>query len=147
MGSEGVFDLEDLASRYDTQVLREYLLEQEGQPRPAVQTEDAADPPALSEVYELRPRCFRRIRLLLAVNFFAYWTAVSHCGYTFYLHVEEFGTKALPPLEVCVLLVFILGTQATLEFAAAVCLTQPLRASEPRSVGFVAWDAMAWVTG
>eukprot|EP00931_Biecheleriopsis_adriatica_P090506 TRINITY_DN64485_c0_g1_i1.p1 TRINITY_DN64485_c0_g1~~TRINITY_DN64485_c0_g1_i1.p1 ORF type:complete len:365 (+),score=75.60 TRINITY_DN64485_c0_g1_i1:58-1152(+) len=146
--ADGILDLEDLANRYDTQVLREYLLEQEdGATRPA--DEDAAntEQPTLPEVHDLRPRCFRRIRALLVVNFLAYWSALCYCGYTFYIRVEEVGTKALPPMEVTLLSVFVLGTQATLEFAAAVCLTQPVRLTDARSAAFTSWDGVAWLTG
>lgn len=144
--SETALDLEDLASRYDTQVLREYLLEQEdGGSRPE-QVEDA-DQATLPDIYDLRSRCFRRIRALLVVNFLAYWSTAIYCGYSFYLRVEEVGTKALPPMEVALAPVFLLGTQATLELAAAVCLTQPVRLGDVRSSGLTSWDMLAWLAG
>lgn len=145
--SETTLDLEDLASRYDTQVLREYLLEQEdggARPQPG---EDATDQATLPDIYDLRSRCFRRIRALLVVNFLAYWPTASYCGYSFYLRVEEIGTKAMPPMEVALACVFLLGTQATLELAAAVCLTQPVRLGDGRSSGFTSWDMLAWLAG
>eukprot|EP00913_Durusdinium_trenchii_P010815 g10144.t1 len=134
--SETTLDLEDLASRYDTQ-------DGGARPQPG---EDATDQATLPDIYDLRSRCFRRrragfattyehverqhvkrIRALLVVNFLAYWSTASYCGYSFYLRVEEIGTKAMPPMEVALACVFLLGTQATLELAAAVCLTQPVR--------------------
>ncbi|CAE7558299.1 unnamed protein product [Symbiodinium natans] len=144
--SESTLDLEDLASRYDTQVLREYLLEQEEGSTRQRQGEDA-EQATLPDVYDLRQRCFRRIRVLLVVNFIAYWSTLSYCGYSYYLRVEEIGTKALPPMEVALACVFLLGTQATLELAAAVCLTQPVRLGDGRSNTFSSWDVLAWLAG
>eukprot|EP00439_Symbiodinium_sp_Y106_P070576 s3234_g12.t1 len=144
--SESALDLEDLASRYDTQVLREYLLEQEEGSTRQRQAEDA-EQATLPDVYDLRQRCFRRIRVLLVVNFLAYWSTLSYCGYAYYLRVEEAGTKALPPMDVALACVFLLGTQATLELAAAVCLTQPVRQGDGRSNPFNSWDFLAWLAG
>eukprot|EP00438_Fugacium_kawagutii_P011512 Skav228311 [mRNA] locus=scaffold4453:58776:75468:+ [translate_table: standard] len=144
--SDSALDLEDLASRYDTQVLREYLLEQEDGGIRQEQAEDA-DQATLPDIYDLRSRCFRRIRWLLVVNFLAFWSTACYCGYTFYLRVEEVGTKALPPMEVALAPVFLLGTQATLELAAAVCLTQPVRVGDGRSSGLSSWDLLAWLAG
>ncbi|CAE7440744.1 kmo [Symbiodinium sp. CCMP2456] len=144
--SESNLDLEDLASRYDTQVLREYLLEQEEGSTRQRQAEDA-EQATLPDVCDLRQRCFRRIRVLLVVNFLAYWSTLSYCGYAYYLRVEEAGTKALPPMDVALACVFLLGTQATLELAAAVCLTQPVRQGDGRSNPFSSWDFLAWLAG
>ncbi|CAE7245669.1 kmo [Symbiodinium pilosum] len=144
--AENFLDTQVQASRYDTQVLREYLLEQEEGSTRQRQGEEA-DQATLPDVYDLRQRCFRRIRALLVVNFLAYWSTLSYCAYSFYLRVEEVGTKALPPMEVALACVFLLGTQATLELAAAVCLTQPVRLGDGRSNAFSSWDVLAWLAG
>lgn len=148
----GVLDLEDLASRYDAQVLREYLLEQEDG---AAARDDAivgndseaTTQASLTEVHDLRPRCFRRLRVLLVANCLAYWAVVFHCGSSFYSQVEEAGLKTLPSLEIALLCVFVLGTQGTLELAAGLCLTHPVRSADVRSSGFTSWDGIAWLTG
>jgi len=111
--------------------------------------EDVAGPqqPQWPEVHDLRPRCFRALRLLLALNSALYWAVVWYCSYAYHLRVMESGTKALPPLDASLFGIFVLGTQATLEFAAAACLTRPARANDARSAGFRAWDGAAWLTG
>jgi len=150
MVAESAIDLEDLARRYDTQVLREYLLEQEearGTNSHATEESAEVQNSFLPEVFDLRPRCFRRLRVLLVVNFVAYWSVVGYCAYANYIRVAELGTSALPPLEVGILGFFALGTQSTLEFAAVACLTQPARASDARSSGLRTWDGVAWVAG
>eukprot|EP00437_Effrenium_voratum_P046243 CAMPEP_0181523578 /NCGR_PEP_ID=MMETSP1110-20121109/67973_1 /TAXON_ID=174948 /ORGANISM="Symbiodinium sp., Strain CCMP421" /LENGTH=348 /DNA_ID=CAMNT_0023654253 /DNA_START=18 /DNA_END=1060 /DNA_ORIENTATION=- len=138
--SDASLDLEDLASRYDTQVLREYLLEQDAGTRPRQGEE--ADQAALPDIYDLRPRCFRRIRWLLVVNFFAYWSTVSYCGYSYLLRVEDVGTKALPPMEVSLACVFLLGTQATLELARS-----HSGSAMPEVAASTSWDMLAWLAG
>mmetsp|Transcript_183328 Transcript_183328/g.581356 ORF Transcript_183328/g.581356 Transcript_183328/m.581356 type:complete len:419 (+) Transcript_183328:60-1316(+) len=163
MATEHILQLEDLARRYDAQVLREYLLDQEGlngargalelsrslrgDSSVAVEDSGEAGQGTLSEVYDLRLRCFGRLRLLLWLNFLAYWSTVAYCGYACYLRTLIYGVKATPPLEAWLLGVFVLGTQGTLEFAASVCLTRPARATEARSSGFQAWDGAAWLVG
>lgn len=154
MTTENILDLEDLARRYDAQVLREYLLEQDNSssaPTSPQQgtTEDAIDTlnHLWPEVHDLRPRCFRRLRFLIALNFVGYWWAVVYCAYAYYFRVAEIGTAALPPLEVSLLAIFVLGTQTTLEFAASACLTQPVRATSANSFGFRGWDGVAWISG
>lgn len=87
------------------------------------------------------------LRLFLTANFVAYWSAVAYCGYAYHIRILELGTKALPPLDVGLLGVFVLGTQGTLEFALAACLTQPARASAARSAGLRCWDGAAWMVG
>lgn len=156
MAAETILDLEDLARRYDTQVLREYLLEQEDvrelQPasrRAGEAAEEALEAmmPTFFEVDDLRPRCFKTLRILLLMNFLAYWTTVAYCGYACHLRVLERGLQALPPLEAGLLGVFVLGTQGTIEFAASACLTRPTRAGDTRSFSLRKWDAVAWLTG
>lgn len=167
-----ILDLEDLARRYDPQILREYLhqMDQEGSGGVGLQLsvrngadrvsgaradedvqgaengEDVPHPP-WSAVHDLRLRCARRLRAILVINFLVYWSAVAYCGYTFHLRVQEHGLKALPPIEVSLLGVLVLGTQATVEFAAAACLTQPARAIDARRMGFRSWDGAAWLVG
>lgn len=164
MAGDAPPNLEDLARRYDARVLREYLLnQQEGgtASRPStssnvvlldmggVAAEESADQPhpLIPVVHDLRPRCFRRLRALLALNFAGFWTAVAYCGYSYYIRVQEQGMSASPPLEVCLLGIFTLGTQATLELAASALLTRPARASDARTTGFRSWDAFAWKVG
>jgi len=155
MAAETILDLEDLARRYDTQVLREYLLEQEDARDlpPSRRVGEAAEEAlevelqGLLEVPDLRPRCFKRLRLLLLINFVAYWAGVAYCGYACHLRVLEVGLQAMPPLEAGLLAVFLLGTQATVEFAASACLTRHTRVSDTRSLGLRTWDGMAWLTG
>jgi len=151
---DGALDLEDLARRYDAQVLREHLLEQEearnAHPMMMVEAPRAQGPQEaqpLPVVHDMRPRCFRRLRWLLLANFLCYWSAVAHCGYSYHVRVAEMGLKAPPPLEVSLLTVFVLGTQATVELAVCACLTRPARAMEARSTGFRSWDGAAWLTG
>jgi len=155
MAAETILDLEDLARRYDTHVLREYLLEQE-EPRELVAARRAGelaeevleiDMQAVLDVADLRPRCFRRLRVLLLVNFVAYWAGVAYIGYACHLRVLEVGLQAMPPLDAGLLGVFLLGTQATVEFAVSACLTRQTRASDSRSLGLRTWDAAAWLTG
>lgn len=154
MASRSVPDLEDLARRYDAHVLREYLLEQEmagsdeedpeGLGPNARNAETPEDPlTARLAVYELRSRCFRTIRLLLVCSFLAYWITVAYCAYVYHLHIQEMGTKALPPMEVGLLAAFVIGTQSTLELAFSACLTRPHAAGG----GFHCWDGMAWAIG
>mmetsp|Transcript_109073 Transcript_109073/g.314168 ORF Transcript_109073/g.314168 Transcript_109073/m.314168 type:complete len:368 (+) Transcript_109073:90-1193(+) len=157
MSSDNLDTLEDLARRYDTQVLREYLLEQEEQrealgPRPGnsgsfAGDDQAAQGPPWSEIHEMRPKCFRRLRWLLFLNFFVYWATVAYGGYSCHLRVLEQGLRALPPLETGLLGVFVLGTQGTLEFAASAVLTRPARAADALGTGFRCWDGAAWLTG
>jgi hypothetical protein len=167
-----ILDLEDLARRYDPQILREYLqhmdsdasgglgleLSTRSPASPSAargdreENDTAADTteqqqPPWAEVFDLRPRCIRRLRIVLVVNFLVYWSSVAYCGFACQARVQELGLKALPPLEVGLLGVFVLGTQATVEFAAAACLTQPARAVNARSMGFRAWDFVAWIIG
>lgn len=151
---DGALDLEDLARRYDAQVLREHLLEQEearsAHPMMMVEATRAQGPQEaqpLPVVHDLRPRCFRRLRWLLLANFLCFWSAAAHCGYSYHARVVEMGLKAAPPLEVSLLTVFVLGTQATVELAVCACLTRPARAMEARSTGFRSWDGAAWLTG
>lgn len=148
MSAEGILDLEDLARRYDVHVLREYLLDQEDPRRAALEGDDGGglSPRALVEVYDLRPRCFKRLRALLVLNFFAYWTAIGYCGYVFHQRLQDQEISATPMLEVGLVAVFVLGTQATLEFAVSLCLIQPARVGGV-STGFHAWDFMAWAVG
>lgn len=153
MAAEGALDLEDLARRYDAQVLREYLLEREDA-RDIVastlvhfSTEDAAEVQRPPEAYDLRLRCFRRLRLMLVINFLNFWITVAYAGYAMYLRVMEGGIQALPPLEAWLLQVLMIGSQVTLELTAVVCLTQPARASDARNGGFRSWDAVAWLAG
>jgi len=157
MAEDNILDLEDLARRYDTQVLREYLLESDmigAGPRPnRVAPGEAGDDggqqrPVWFEVFDIRPRCLQRIRLLLVLNFCAFWSVVAYCGYAYHVHVQESSRlKALPPLDVGLLGLFVLGSQSTLEFAIATCLTQPARNSNPMTSGFRMWDMMAWAVG
>jgi len=156
MAAEGALDLEDLARRYDAQVLREYLLEQEDVRDSAPSTlvlasteasEDASEIQRPPEVHDLRPRCFRRLRWLPAINFLNYWITVAYAGYVLYLRVLDGGVRALPPLEACLLQVLMIGSQVILELTVTVCLTQPARASDARSTGFRSWDAVAWLSG
>jgi len=192
-----ILDLEDLARRYDAQVLREYLLEQDlassaaaderrgaaasssssssmvgggggarhQRPRhyqlPQGDEEEGEDlsgvgvlspvdqRPVWPKVYDLRPRCIRRLRLLLILNFVTYWAAVSYCCYASHLRVQELGLKAVPPLNAELLGVLVLGTQAIAEFAAATCLTRPARTSSRGAFqrGFRAWDGAACLVG
>lgn len=153
--SESILDLEDLARRYDTQVLREYLLEQEDvrelQPTARLAGEVAEEAmeavmPTLFEVHDLRPRCFRRLRILLLVNFVAYWSVVAYCGYACHQRVLERGLSALPPLEAGLLGVSVVWTQGTIEFAAAACLARPT-GSRGTLFGLKTWDSAAWLTG
>lgn len=149
---DNALDLEDLARRYDTQVLREYLLEQgetRAAARYAARTAAAAESerrPPLLEVYDLRPRCLARLNGFLVLNVVVYWSIAAYCTYEYYLRVLEDGARALPQLEVSLLVFFMLGTQSTLEFAAAVCLTQPARVSDVRN-GLHARDFGAWFAG
>eukprot|EP00928_Gymnodinium_smaydae_P027863 TRINITY_DN21408_c0_g1_i2.p1 TRINITY_DN21408_c0_g1~~TRINITY_DN21408_c0_g1_i2.p1 ORF type:complete len:408 (+),score=87.04 TRINITY_DN21408_c0_g1_i2:66-1226(+) len=155
------FDLEDLARRYDAQVMRQYLLEQE--PRrshlgalhaaSAAAAAAAAEALALSqpptpllEVFELRPRCFSRLRALLLLNFVVFWSVVSLCTYLFHLRVEESGLGAVPPMFAGLLGFCALGTQSTVELAAAACLTRPAVAADAR-LGLCARDCAAWLCG
>lgn len=170
MAVEAPPNLEDLARRYDARVLREYLLNQQeggsstggnaGHSLPSSSNlvlidvagpggdENAEQPhPLIPVVHDLRPRCFRRLRALLALNFVGFWTACAQCGYSYYLKVQEQGPSVAPPLEVCLLCIFTLGTQATLELAASALLMRPARASDARSNGFRSWDAVAWKVG
>lgn len=168
-------DLEDLARRYDHRVLREYLhhIERDGTgglglelssnlansaPSSAVPTEDttnnaSGDEPAEAlvpvcpEVYHVRPRFLGCLRILLVMNFVVYWSSVAFCGYMCHLRVSELGLKALPPLEVSLLGTLVLGTQATLEFAASAGLTQPAGVDDAQSTGFRTWDGVAWLVG
>jgi len=165
MTERSILDLEDLARRYDAQVLREYLLEQElagsnGDDGLGSHEESSAvvgGPGALEqqslrhrlEGYDLRPRCFRRLRLLLVVNAVAYWSTVGYCGYTFYLRVLEDGASATPPLDVSLLGFFLLGTQCTMELAVTACLMPPARlnVTPEESDGLRGWDCLAWLVG
>lgn len=151
MSTRSVPDLEDLARRYDAHVLREYLLEQEmagsdeEDPELGARTAEASEDPLTARlaVYELRSRCFRAIRLLLVVSFLAYWMTVVYCAYVYHRHIQEMGTKALPPMEVGLLAALVIGTQSTLELAFSACLTRPHAAGG----GFHCWDGMAWAVG
>lgn len=166
-----LFDLEDLARRYDPQILREYLhtmdqedsgglglrLSSRSTATPGGQEPSSGEPvegdnqelshPPWPPVHDLRPRCAKWLRIVLGINFLAYWSAVAYCGYAFHLRVNELGARALPPIEVSLLGVLVLGTQATVEFAAAACLTQPARSIDARSMGFRSWDGAAWLVG
>mmetsp|Transcript_107978 Transcript_107978/g.312018 ORF Transcript_107978/g.312018 Transcript_107978/m.312018 type:complete len:380 (-) Transcript_107978:54-1193(-) len=166
--SDNLLNLEDLARRYDAQVLREYLLEQEeirggggvGGILAAFAMEDRDSGMVLggnnmdreqrtqwAEVHEMRPRWFRRLRLLLVVNFLAYWATVAYGGYACHLRSVERGTKAIPPLDAALLGVFILGTQGTVELAASAALARPSVMARGSDVGLRWWDGAGWLTG
>jgi len=154
--AEVVLDLEDLAGRYDAQVLREYLLHRQDAASTAagaraggvVQQLEIRQAQPWPEAHDLKPSSFRLLRTLLALNFFAYWATVVCCTYVYYFRILEYGMGALPPLYVGLLGVFMLGTQSTLEFAAAACLAQPAQvAAGAPSLGFRGWDGMAWLAG
>lgn len=169
-------DLEDLARRYDPQVLREYLLDQEeahvhggfgGHGRGSGQRGSPLSSssrnqrfPFGPEVYSLRPRCFVRLRLLLALNFCAYWSTVCYCGYAFHLEVSALGTQALPTFRTWLLSFTMLMGQAALEFMVACVLTRPARTrsrsfgagvigglGELGQTGFHVWDVSACLAG
>lgn len=146
--AEVVLDLEDLAGRYDAQVLREYLLQrQDAVNTGVVQELEIWQAQQWPEAHDLKPSSFRLLRTLFALNFFAYWATVVGCTYMYYFRILEDGTGALPPLYVGLLSVFVLGTQGTLEFATAACLAQPAQVAGAPSLGFRGWDGMAWLAG
>mmetsp|Transcript_45101 Transcript_45101/g.104500 ORF Transcript_45101/g.104500 Transcript_45101/m.104500 type:complete len:370 (-) Transcript_45101:101-1210(-) len=155
---DNIVELEDLARRYDAQVLREYLLEQEtgvdhrnglglGLGLRAAGAPDPTRPPTIPQLLDLRPKNVRRLKALLVLNFFAYWGLVAYCCWSYSLRVDEYGLKAMPSLEAGLWAVLILGTQASLEFAVAACLTQPARRNDAQTSGFRGWDLLAWLTG
>merc|ERR1719379_2602220 len=108
MTESNILDLEDLARRYDPQILREYLhtMDQEGSgglglelsirsatagttgEAPESDSQDPAHPP-WPAVHDMRPRCARWLRLVLVANFLAYWSAVAYCGHAFHVRVKE----------------------------------------------------------
>jgi hypothetical protein len=153
MAEESGIDLEDLARRYDAQVLREYLLEQgetTTRTAQAAASLDISQRASTPEVFELRPRTLGRLRVLLVLNVLIYWTIVGYCTYAYYIRVVEVGARALPQLEVSLLGFFALGTQSTVEFAVVACLThrltQPSLPNDTRSV-LRARDGAAWLAG
>lgn len=157
MAHQSILDLEDLARRYDAQVLREYLLEQEltgsdnddmvDDARRVAEVVADTELPLNQrlEAHDLKPRCFRRLRLFIVTTFIAFWATVLYGGYAYKLEVEERGPTALPPLEVSLIGVLLLGTQATLELAVSALLTQPSR--REGGGGFRCWDILAWFVG
>lgn len=166
--SDNLLSLEDLSRRYDAQVLREYLLEQEelrggggvGGVLAAFALEDRDagmgfggtgldrdQRPQWAEVHDMRPRWFRRLRLLLAVNFVVYWATVAYGGYACSQRVIERGVKATPPLDAALLGIFVLGTQGTIELAVSAVLARPSAAGRGSDGGLRWWDGVAWLTG
>mmetsp|Transcript_13427 Transcript_13427/g.31573 ORF Transcript_13427/g.31573 Transcript_13427/m.31573 type:complete len:372 (-) Transcript_13427:118-1233(-) len=156
---ENIVELEDLARRYDPQVLREYLLEQEtgvdhrgglglSLGLRAAGAPDPSHPPTIPQLLDLRPRNVRRLKALLILNFLVYWSLVAYCCWSFTQRVDEYGLKATPALDAGLWAVLFLGTQASLEFAVSLCLTQQARRNDAQTSGFRGgWDTLAWLTG
>jgi len=145
---DNAFDLEDLSRRYDAQVLREYLLEQDDAHIRSAGDTPASTQPPWTDIHELRPRCFKRLRVFLALNFVVFWAAVVYCGYVFHQQMTEHGQglSALPTVDTGLSAVLVLGTQGTAELAAVACLSRPL-SGETHGVGFRRWDGLAWLLG
>eukprot|EP00929_Paragymnodinium_shiwhaense_P081075 TRINITY_DN42354_c0_g1_i2.p1 TRINITY_DN42354_c0_g1~~TRINITY_DN42354_c0_g1_i2.p1 ORF type:complete len:360 (+),score=59.52 TRINITY_DN42354_c0_g1_i2:90-1169(+) len=151
MAADNALDLEELAHRYDAQVLREFLLEQGGGQR------DAQRSPAIPEqVFEPRIRCLNRLCLLLVFNVFSFWSVMCYCTYSFYLRIAEEGINSWPPIDAVLAGFFLLGTQATLEFACSACLLSQSRPVDEGPGlqtwagglgGLKMWDLGGWCTG
>lgn len=162
LDTENLLELEDLLRRYDVQVLREYLLNQEqlrhhvggsaGNTLHAFQGGGQSQENRFvpEERYDLRPRLARLMRILLTANFAAYWGTVFYCSCTYAFRLSEFGIKAALPLKTGLLAILCLSLQSITEFVLCVVLTRPVRQSghqSGRCAGFVPWDGFAWLVG
>eukprot|EP00927_Polykrikos_kofoidii_P066016 TRINITY_DN61696_c0_g1_i1.p1 TRINITY_DN61696_c0_g1~~TRINITY_DN61696_c0_g1_i1.p1 ORF type:complete len:363 (+),score=50.13 TRINITY_DN61696_c0_g1_i1:325-1413(+) len=142
MATESALDLEDLARRYDTQVLREFLLNER---REAIVVEASRE---VQRVCELRPRHFRFLRFALVLNFFVYWIAGAYSCYSFYQKVAVDGLDSLPSVQPSLVVFFTLGTQSTLELATVIFMSQPSSiGTETPISGLRDWDVVAWIAG